>query len=130
MTLAGRGGLLGELKRRYHEADIEGYGRIRCQSLSAKEAEVLSPYANGGFDAKAFAARKQLLIALCLVDENDQRLFTDDDAETIAKQDAALVDSIYEACEVHVNGERVTAKNSNETNGEDSQSGLQISAVG
>ena len=128
MTLVGRSGLLGELKRRYHEADIDGYGRIRMQSLSAKEAEVLSPYTDGGFDGKVFAARKQLLIALCLVDEDGHRLFTDDDAESISEQDAALVDKIYEACEMHVNGERVTAKNLNETGDGDSQSDLQISS--
>ena len=131
-TLAGRSGLLGDLKRRYHETDIEGYGRIRIQSLSAKEAEVLSPYTNSasGFDGKLFAARKQVLIALCLVDDHDSRLFTDDDAEEIGNQDAATVDPIYEACEAHVNGERVTAKNLRETNGDDSRSDLQISAVG
>lgn len=119
--LASRTLLLGEPKRRYAEVDVDGFGRIRMQSLSAKEAELLSCVGADGFDAKQFAARKPIVIGMCLVDKENQRLFGEADIATIASQDAATIDKIYEACEQHLNGDVVTAKNLSETKTDVSQ---------
>ena len=128
--LAGRNTLLGPVKRRYHEADIENYGRIRCQSLTHFEAKALSCYGRDGFDSGKFEDRKVITISLCLVDQDGKRLFSDADVDSISEQDAALVDAIYEVCESHINGDMVTAKNLSETSNGDSQSASLIGAAG
>ena len=130
MELAGREKLLTALKRRYLVVDIPGFGGVRIQSLSAAEAAELNigNQTDGKFDPEKYKTYKERVIVLCLVDENNLRLFHEDDVETLHEQDATIIDAIYEACETHLNGEVVTAKNLSETNGADSQSDLQISS--
>lgn len=108
---ATRSAILRPIERRYREAEIDGLGRIRIQSLSAREMDDYEFRSinrkTGRLDpAKAAEARRRL-IALCLVDEHGKRMFSDHDLAAMGNIDGQIADQIYAACEEHVKGSTV-----------------------
>lgn len=93
----GRGDFLklSELKRRYSDVQIDGFGKIRIQSLSEREASQLRQKMNG--DDKA------TLICACVVDEEGNRLFRDTDSEKLSDIDASVIDLMFQSCADHIN---------------------------
>lgn len=106
MKIATREQLIGLCKRRYVEVEIpELEATVRIQSLSEKEksdyeTRLISKNGRGILkDRLADATRR--LIALCVVDQNGSRLFSNNDLSVIAEMDSFVSSRIYEACQEH-----------------------------
>ncbi len=117
--------------RRFMFVDIPEFDlKLRCQSLTEREKSnyetaILSK--NGrGITRDRLADANRRLFALCVVDDKGERLFQDNEIETIATLDALIVSRVASACEVHVGmkdgdiGELI--KNSNQITVDDSNS--------
>ncbi len=93
--------ILARTQRRYLEVD--GY---RIQSLTATEVAMWEAgridWDKGRVTAESLATSKPRLLALCLVDDDGQRLFKDHEYGLIAHTDASIL-SIYDACVKHCN---------------------------
>jgi hypothetical protein len=109
MALATREELLSKLgraKRRYREIHLPVSDlTVRIRSLTEGE---LSSYqrklfAKGGrgLDPTALRTANRRLFALCLVDEQGNRLFSDSDVDTMVEMDSMDSGKLYEACSEH-----------------------------
>jgi hypothetical protein len=106
MKIASRDALIQLCQRRYAEIELSDVGVVvRIQSLSEKEKsdyETVLISKNGrGILKDRLADATRRLIALCVVDENDKRVFTDNDLSVISSMDAAVASRIYDACQEH-----------------------------
>lgn len=102
--LMGRAAFVGRAIRRYADVEIADFGAIRLQSLSEREAadfQVAALDQRGRWRKKLAAGARRRLIALCLVDADGNRLFSDDEAEHLADMDGRIADAIYEHCVAH-----------------------------
>ena len=106
MTIANRNALLKLCERRYIDLDLEDAGvTVRIQSLSEKEK---SPYetrliakSGRGILRDRLQDATRRLIALCLVDENNDRIFLDSDVNQIGEMDSFVSSRIYDAAQEH-----------------------------
>lgn len=113
MTSDIRDKLLGSVKRRYSTADIAGLGQVRMQSLTELERAQIEQVATT--DVTRMRAH---LIALSLVDDDGNRLFADQEVETILKMDSRLTGDLSTAVMLHVGRQDATedaVKNSDGT---------------
>lgn len=106
MTIASREALLKLCERRYSTIDIpERDISIRIQSLSEAEKsqyETCLIAKNGrGIMRERLQDATRRLIALCVVDEEGKRIFSDSDLSAIANLDSYISSRIYDACQEH-----------------------------
>jgi tRNA A37 N6-isopentenylltransferase MiaA len=85
--------LVESIRRRYLEVEIDGLGTVRLQSLSEGDYSRVE-------DAKP-EDRRPLLVARTLVDSAGDRLFADEDVDTISEMDFAVVHAIAERAMLH-----------------------------
>lgn len=89
--------LLATCKRRYSTATIDGIGEVRLQSLSELErAKVEVASKNDQFKLRA------LLIAVSLVDVDGNRLFSDDDVDSVLSMDSRITLRLSDAVLEHI----------------------------
>lgn len=103
MSLLTRSDLLKPAAKRYRMVQLPTGGQVRIQSLTAGEARALrqSLINKKGELIKARGDRLQeLLICHCVVDENGQRVFSEDDAMSsdFDGLDQANAAVLYQAC--------------------------------
>jgi hypothetical protein len=129
MTIANREALLKLCERRYSTVDIpERDISIRIQSLSEAEKsqyETCLIAKNGrGIMRERLQDATRRLIALCVVDEDGKRIFSDSDLSAIANLDSYISSRIYDACQEHCGFNKgdidETVKNSEEISVDDS----------
>ena len=129
MTIASREALLKLCKRRYSTVEIpERDISIRIQSLSEAEKsqyETCLIAKNGrGIMRERLQDDTRRLIALCVVDEEGKRIFSDSDLSAIANLDSYISSRIYDACQEHCGFNKgdidETVKNSEEISVDDS----------
>ena len=102
MTIA----LLKLCERRYIDLDLEDAGvTVRIQSLSEKEkssyeTRLIAKSGRGILRDRLQDATRRL-IALCLVDENNDRIFLDSDVNQIGEMDSFISSRIYDAAQEH-----------------------------
>ena len=129
MTIASREALLKLCERRYSTIDIpERDISIRIQSLSEAEKsqyETCLIAKNGrGIMRERLQDATRRLIALCVVDEEGKRIFSDSDLSAIANLDSYISSRIYDACQEHCGFNKgdidETVKNSEEISVDDS----------
>lgn len=107
MTIANRNALLKLCQRRYIDLTIGDRGiTVRLQSLSEKEKSTyetqLIAKSGKGILRERLQDATRRLIALCLVDENNERVFvTDSEIEKIGDLDSFVSSKIYDACQEH-----------------------------
>lgn len=116
--------LLAKGKRRMAKVEVDGLGEISCRSLS--EAE-WSQYQRDSIDLRTgqvtprgLATAKARLIALCVSDENGERVFGNGDLAAINEMDAKVVAALHAACEKHCGVNEADAKNSETTDADSS----------
>tara|TARA_R110000822_G_C15099351_1_gene471678 strand:+ start:279 stop:677 length:399 start_codon:yes stop_codon:yes gene_type:complete len=106
MTIANRNALLKLCERRYIDLDLEDAGvTVRIQSLSEKEkssyeTRLIAKSGRGILRDRLQDATRRL-IALCLVDENNDRIFLDSDVNQIGEMDSFISSRIYDAAQEH-----------------------------
>lgn len=99
-----REAMLAVCKRRYVTVDVPGVGDVRLQSLSELER---SQYELAALDNKNAVSREKLLhqrcrlIALCVVDDEGKRLFSDDDVRLLLEMDSQITNAIFDAAQLH-----------------------------
>ena len=129
MTIASREALLKLCERRYSTVEIpERDISIRIQSLSEAEKsqyETCLIAKNGrGIMRERLQDATRRLIALCVVDEEGKRIFSDSDLSAIANLDSYISSRIYDACQEHCGFNKgdidETVKNSEEISVDDS----------
>ena len=96
--LACRGDFWAVNDRRYLEVDVDDFGRIRTQSLTAGE---FTEYFKMDADPARTAEKHAWIVCHCLVDENGARIFRDADKEGLMSRDAGLILSIATVCYAH-----------------------------
>tara|TARA_R110000737_G_scaffold53948_1_gene75885 strand:+ start:1403 stop:1801 length:399 start_codon:yes stop_codon:yes gene_type:complete len=106
MTIANRNALLKLCERRYIDLDLEDAGvTVRIQSLSEKEKSAyetrLIAKSGRGILRDRLQDATRRLIALCLVDENNDRIFLDSDINQIGEMDSFVSSRIYDAAQEH-----------------------------
>jgi|TARA_R110002051_G_scaffold320198_1_gene405208 hypothetical protein len=106
MTIANRNALLKLCERRYIDLDLEDAGvTVRIQSLSEKEKSAyetrLIAKSGRGILRDRLQDATRRLIALCLVDENNDRIFLDSDVNQIGEMDSFVSSRIYDAAQEH-----------------------------
>ena len=106
MKIANRNALLKLCERRYINLELEDAGiTVRIQSLSEKEKStyetVLIAKSGRGILRERLQDATRRLIALCLVDENNERIFLDSDVNQIGEMDSFVSSRIYDACQEH-----------------------------
>lgn len=128
MTIASREALLKLCERRYSTVEIpERDISIRIQSLSEAEKsqyETCLIAKNGrGIMRERLQDATRRLIALCVVDEDGKRIFSDSDLSAIANLDSYISSRIYDACQEHCGFNKgdidETVKNSEEISVDD-----------
>jgi hypothetical protein len=128
MTLLTRAHLLGATDRRYHTfATPIGDARIRSLTEAEKsefEGNIWS--AKGDVNTASMKTQRRRLVALCLVDEQGNRLLTSDDSAALADIDGAITSQIFAECRKHCGFEvgeiEDLVKNSGEIADDDSAS--------
>tara|TARA_R100001230_G_C5583107_1_gene101438 strand:- start:131 stop:529 length:399 start_codon:yes stop_codon:yes gene_type:complete len=129
MTIASREALLKLCERRYSTVEIpERDISIRIQSLSEAEKsqyETCLIAKNGrGIMRERLQDATRRLIALCVVDEDGKRIFSNSDLSAIANLDSYISSRIYDACQEHCGFNKgdidETVKNSEEISVDDS----------
>lgn len=78
----GRDEFLRATARRYATVEVPSYGEVRMQSLTAAEMRSIRRSLRteaGAFDNERFARIDALVVAAALVDDDGDRLFSDDD---------------------------------------------------
>ena len=106
MTIANRNALLKLCERRYIDLDLEDAGvTVRIQSLSEKEkssyeTRLIAKSGRGILRDRLQDATRRL-IALCLVDENNDRIFLDSDVNQIGEMDSFVSSRIYDVAQQH-----------------------------
>jgi len=131
MKIANRNALLKLCERRYIDLELEDAGvTVRIQSLSEKEkssyeTRLIAKSGRGILRDRLQDATRRL-IALCLVDDKNERIFTDSDVNQIGEMDSFVSSRIYDACQEHCgfnkNDIESTVKNSEEITVVDSPS--------
>lgn len=106
MTIANRTALLKLCERRYIDLELADAGiTVRIQSLSEKEKSTyetrLIAKSGRGILRERLQDATRRLIALCLVDENNDRVFSDSDVNQIGEMDSFVSSRIYDACQEH-----------------------------
>jgi hypothetical protein len=99
-----RSAFVGKATRRYVTVTIQDFGSVRIQSLSEREAadyDTQNLDQRGRWRKRLAAGARRRLIALCLVDADGNRLFTDSEADDLADMDGRIADAIYEECVAH-----------------------------
>lgn len=97
--------LLRPIERRYRVVDVDGLGLVRIQNLSERESADYSVQSvnrkTGRLDPGKAAEARRRLIALCVVDEEGNRLFGPGDLHALGQIDGRIADQLYAACEEH-----------------------------
>ena len=106
MTIANRNALLKLCERRYIDLELADAGiTVRIQSLSEKEKStyetVLIAKSGRGILRERLQDATRRLIALCLVDDKNERIFMDSDVNQIGEMDSFVSSRIYDACQEH-----------------------------
>ena len=106
MTIVNRNALLKLCERRYIDLELADAGiTVRIQSLSEKEKSTyetrLIAKSGRGILRERLQDATRRLIALCLVDENNDRIFLDSDVDKIGELDSFVSSKIYDACQEH-----------------------------
>ena len=106
MTIANRNALLKLCERRYIDLELADAGiTVRIQSLSEKEKSTyetrLIAKSGRGILRERLQDATRRLIALCLVDESNDRIFLDSDVDKIGELDSFVSSKIYDACQEH-----------------------------
>jgi len=106
MTIANRNALLKLCERRYIDLELEDAGvTVRIQSLSEKEKSSyetrLIAKSGRGILRERLQDATRRLIALCLVDDKNERIFLDSDVNQIGEMDSFISSRIYDAAQEH-----------------------------
>lgn len=106
MTIANRNALLKLCERRYIDLELADAGiTVRIQSLSEKEKSTyetrLIAKSGRGILRERLQDATRRLIALCLVDDKNERIFLDSDVDKIGELDSFVSSKIYDACQEH-----------------------------
>ena len=106
MKIANRNALLKLCERRYIDLELADAGiTVRIQSLSEKEKSgyetVLIAKSGRGILRDRLQDATRRLIALCLVDEKNERIFSGSDVNQIGEMDSFVSSRIYDACQEH-----------------------------
>jgi|TARA_R110000824_G_scaffold48699_1_gene137274 hypothetical protein len=106
MKIANRNALLKLCERRYIDLELADAGiTVRIQSLSEKEkssyeTRLIAKSGRGILRDRLQDATRRL-IALCLVDDKNERIFTDSDVSQIGEMDSFVSSRIYDAAQEH-----------------------------
>tara|TARA_R100001244_G_scaffold1471_1_gene2177 strand:+ start:429 stop:827 length:399 start_codon:yes stop_codon:yes gene_type:complete len=106
MTIANRKALLKLCERRHIDLELADAGlTVRIQSLSEKEkseyeTQLIAKSGRGILRERLQDATRRL-IALCLVDDKNERIFTGSDVNQIGEMDSFVSSRIYDACQEH-----------------------------
>jgi hypothetical protein len=106
MTIANRKALLKLCERRYIDLELTDAGiTVRIQSLSEKEkssyeTRLIAKSGRGILRDRLQDATRRL-IALCLVDDKNERIFLDSDVNQIGEMDSFISSRIYDAAQEH-----------------------------
>ena len=106
MKIANRNALLKLCERRYIDLQLADAGiTVRIQSLSEKEkssyeTRLIAKSGRGILRDRLQDATRRL-IALCLVDDKNERIFTDSDVSQIGEMDSFVSSRIYDAAQEH-----------------------------
>tara|TARA_R110000824_G_scaffold11593_3_gene50812 strand:+ start:5450 stop:5848 length:399 start_codon:yes stop_codon:yes gene_type:complete len=103
--IANRTALLKLCERRYIDLELEGGLIVRIQSLSEKEkssyeTRLIAKSGRGVIRDRLQDATRRL-IALCLVDEKNERIFSNADVDQIGELDSFVSSRIYDAAQEH-----------------------------
>lgn len=123
MSYATRDSLLSKRhQRRYAEETVDGQV-FRLRSLNALESNTIQARVLVEDDeddrVREIATVNCRLIAQCVVDGNNDRIFTDEDIDSLAELDSAFIERLAKACRKHTDFDpgavEKAEKNSNET---------------
>lgn len=82
-------------KRRFKEFELPGLGKCRIRSMTEGEWSALDmkniDKKNGGYNWAAYRLSDARLIAFCLVDASGERIFGDEDLESIMEFDTSII---------------------------------------
>ena len=92
------------VKRRYADAQIEGFGLVRMRSLTARDKSRFDAAAldsKGRVNTKSLLTANARLIVICLVDSEGNPIFSDNDVDKLLDMDSGVIEKLSEACGVH-----------------------------
>ena len=103
-------------KRRFSDTEIEGFGKVRLRSLTAREK---TRYDSRAIDSKgrvktsALLTANARLIVLVVVDSEGQPVFSDGDVEKLLDMDSGVIEQLASDCGKHcgIADEEESAKN-------------------
>lgn len=105
LALMSKNDILATDKREYREIDVSKWWKgkkVRVQSLTAGERdEWEASYVKERKDGKKSISTRQVragLVGRCLVDANDDRLFSDEEIGALQDKHAGAVDAIFSVC--------------------------------
>lgn len=123
---AGKDALLKAAARRYRDVEVDGL-KFRVQSISEGERSAIeTDHALAADDDKkkrqAMQCYKSRFIVSCLVDGQGNRIFADNDVETVKQMDSRITNRLMDAIEEHIGisaeDSEALAKNSTPTGGD------------
>lgn len=103
-TIVTRDAFLQAAKRRYADVTIREFGTVRIQSMTAGEQARIAAASfesNEKKRADKLSQVQALYIATCLVDEQNARIFSDNEVEHVLRMDARIAAKIYDAISKH-----------------------------
>lgn len=95
--------LLGSVQRRYSTVEVPGLGAVRLQSLTELERAQIEQVA-----ATDVTRMRAQLIAVALVDDAGNRLFSDQETDHILRMDSRLTGELSTAVMLHVGRQDTT----------------------
>lgn len=99
MTLLNKSQILAASDRKTEDLEVKEWGgTVRISTMSASDRDKWEQDTYGGEKTKTedFRAR---FVALCLVDEKGDRLFTDKDVAQLGAKSAAALDRVFRAAQ-------------------------------
>lgn len=103
--IANRSALLKLCDRRYIDLELDAGVTVRIQSLSEKEKSAyetrLIAKSGRGVIRDRLQDATRRLIAICLVDEKNERIFNNSDIDKIGELDSYVSSRIYDAAQEH-----------------------------
>ena len=101
MTLT-REQILGADDRKNETVDVpEWGGAVKVRSMSGAEAEKYTEIVSE--EGRSGVANLALLVSMCVVDEDNKPLFSDEDIKALAEKDINVLNAVATAC-MKVNG--------------------------
>ena len=100
--------------RRFADETVEGFGKVRIRSLTAREKTKYDSAAinsKGGINTKSLLTANARLIVACVVDGEGNPVFSEADIDKLQDMDAGVIEELASRCGKHCGITEDTEKN-------------------